>query len=168
MNTTGEWQRNTGAQRRNSGSKNYGEQSQEFRPEGKHAQYRTSAMAFIEAKKAMGQDPCFAIVPETEEWRAWETYFLDRHDSLPWEMKAVLQFKIPSATVPTRWPDDFKTYEDATAQHERNLGRDPQQAIAPVRKPYRPVERVKGGRDIPDSTRALIAKLTGNDAYLRS
>jgi hypothetical protein len=83
-------------------------------------------------------------------------------------MKAVLQFKIPSATVPTRWPDDFKTYEDATAQHERNLGRDPQQAIAPVRKPYRPVERVKGGRDIPDSTRALIAKLTGNDAYLRS
>lgn len=168
QNSDGSWQSSGKGQTRKGSWKNSDESRETFRAEGRFALYRQNGWNYIQSKTAAGNDPCRAITPEMAEWRLWELYFRKHYNDLPWEMKQVLSGRLPSMTVPDISAKDFSAYEEAIFQHERNLGRDPKQLVAPPRKPYRPVERVKGGRDIPDSTRALIAKLTGNDAYLRS
>jgi len=59
------------------------------------------------------------IKPGTQEWKAWERYFIDYLGFLPWAMKHVglahLAEKTDAAmTVPSQWPEWFDTEYAAT------------------------------------------------------
>lgn len=65
-------------------------------------------LAFIQSHKQSGADPCFAIRPDTEEWRRWAAYFRDSCGALPRVMVMVGTMGGPETfTVPAQWPEWF-------------------------------------------------------------
>lgn len=65
-------------------------------------------VAFIASAKATTKKvPCFAIEPGTGEWDQWAAYLLARCGRLPRVMRACLDGRFQSFTVPARWPEWF-------------------------------------------------------------
>jgi hypothetical protein len=80
----------------------------------KEKDYGQMAQAHVSKLDPKARQNLPTIKPDTDEWRAWERYFIGHLGFRPWAMQHVLKRHSmdetdAAMTVPTQWPEWFDT-----------------------------------------------------------